>query len=103
MDGNPAKRFQVTSGNAPKDIKNRANGDPVLLIQYWDDAYRERIKQWPNFCATEAEFIDLRTPPQLNPVRMVEIFGRIRVAQNPPKIESHEMEQLRQMALTRAV
>jgi hypothetical protein len=96
--GNPPKRFEITSGNAPKDVKGRAKGDPALLTEYWNDAYRERIAQWPNFCATEAQFLNLVNPPQLSPERMANIFGRIPGTQSPPRIELDQMEQLLQIA-----
>ena len=100
VDGNPPKRLALTHRNPPKEIKEIAKGDAVLMVQEWDEEYHKRIAKWPDFRATEAEFMDLRNPPQVSRAHMIEIFDRIPGTQNPPIIKPDEMEQLRLLAKT---
>jgi hypothetical protein len=98
VDGNPPKLFELTNGNPPPEVRKRAVSDPGRVVRLWDQTYRNRIAECPVFLATEAEFIELKHPPQLCPADMVDIFGRIRNTLNPPTITFEELEHLLRLA-----
>jgi hypothetical protein len=105
VNGNPPKPFEFTNGDPPKKIKHRISADSDLnrAIRLWDMTYRQRVARWPVFLATEAELIELNSPPQLREPEMRDIFsGRIPSTQNPPKITCEQFERLVQLATGRS-
>ena len=83
IPGNEPKTFELTNGNPPKEIKERASKySDSDIIRLWDRTYRSRIKEWPVFVATKPEFLNLNNPPLLSVSNIVTIFGKIPGTQN---------------------
>ena len=85
---NPPKEFELTNGNPPAEVRKRIIAEPDfrLAIRLWDATYRQRVAKWPVFLATESEFLELTTPPQLREGQMLKVFGKIPATLNPPKL-----------------
>lgn len=98
--GNPPEDFKLTSGKLPSSVRKRLAGrwDDALAVRLWDNSYRQRTAEWPVFLASEKLFLNLHNPPQLRQENFLKIFGRIRVAQNPPRICQNELERLLRFA-----
>ena len=100
IDGNPPKKFELTNGNPPAEIKRRvaAEGDYTRAIRLWDSTYHQRITRWPIFLVTEADFLNLADPPQIHESQMRDVFGYMPATLNPPKIACEQLRALVQIA-----
>ena len=103
MNGSLPKAFEFTNQNPPAKIKKRvaAELDSSHAIRLWDATYHRRIREWPVFLATKAEFLDLYHPPQLLKADLVKVFGKVPGTFNPPKIMHDQMGHLVKVATGR--
>jgi hypothetical protein len=100
VDGNPPQPYELTNGNPPAKIKERirSESDFAHAIRCWERLYRQRVKKWPVFLATEAEFLELTDPPRLRGAAIREVFGRVPRTLNPPAVPCDRLELLIQLA-----
>lgn len=64
------------------------------LLRCWDAGYRLRAQRCGTFLITQAEWLNLTTPPILSDDHLRRVFGRIPGMQNPPKIQEDAFSQL---------
>jgi len=93
---NPPKAFELTNGKLPAKVRRRidAQSDFRVAIRLWDATYRQRVKKWPVFLATSAEFLELIRPPQLREADIVGVFGKVPATRNPPEITCDQLQRL---------
>lgn len=100
VPGNPPKPLEQTNREAPAAVKARLarHKDPRRIIRLWNAVYASRVKATPIFIATEAEYLDLRTPASLSDADMRSVFGTIPATLNPPKVDCSKLQELRRVA-----
>jgi hypothetical protein len=100
VPGNPPKPLEQTNREAPAAVKARLarHKDPRRIIRLWNAVYASRVKATSVFIATEAEYLDLRTPASLSDADMRSVFGTIPATLNPPKVDCSKLQQLRRVA-----
>ena len=102
---NPPKPFHLTNGNPPKEVKLRVvcERNPEAAVRLWDATYRKRITDSPMFLACKAEFLELRSPPQVHKSDLLDIFGRVPSTLNPPRILCNQLDRLLTSVRSRCV
>ena len=84
VEGNPPIPYERTVQDSPWET--------------WDRGYRARARRFPVFLATEALFRELFQPPILTANAMVDIFGRVPLTRNPPRIPDEAVRRLLDLA-----
>ena len=95
VDGNGPLRFGLTCG-----FYTDANGDRIrpdisigrteeLVVEAWDQLYRERQGRAPHVHVCRRLFVDLQSPPELSDEAAMRIFPKRRfpVTQTPAKVD----------------
>jgi hypothetical protein len=82
----------MVSGNPPRVA--RETHSPNANIKAWDETYRKRAETWGVFCATEALFRNLVSPPALTEKDMLRIFGKLVNTRMPQCISADQFTQL---------
>jgi hypothetical protein len=101
VEGNPPKPFDATNGNPPADVKARILGeaDHQRAVRLWDAGYRQRVARWPVLIVTEAEFLELRNPPDVTSGDLCAVFGNVPGTLNPPAVACSALDSLLQRAI----
>lgn len=96
IEENKPLPLEMTTGPIPfsrfKKIKN-----PDQIISLWDSQYRKRTTEHGVFLVCEPEFLELYQPPILTEDTLKEIFGKIPVTRNPPKISENHLAKIREI------
>jgi hypothetical protein len=102
--GNQPKPLRLTNRRPPQAIRKKLlkEKNSTCAVQMWDDTYQARVRHWPVFLVTEAEFLELDRPPELSPADMQEVFGRIPFTLTPAKIRGEQLAHLVALATGRS-
>lgn len=85
----------MVKGNPPKPHnlivpRKRHHHNPKL----WDGMYRKRARNNSTFLACEALYLELFSPPIIQEIDYIDVFGRIPGTRNPPKITEQQYKNL---------
>jgi hypothetical protein len=96
VPGNPPRPLSETNGMPPASVRARISGeaDPDRAVRLWNATYRARVRRWPVFLVTEAEFLELRTPPAVTDDDLIAAFGRVPATLTPPAVPCADLDHL---------
>jgi len=106
VPGNPPLPLEMTglaSRGRPAPTPPTLTGRPLPMVDEtlagWDASYKRRSSRWGVFLVSEAEHVDVHTPPAITRQTMVDIFRRVPGTQMPAKIMPEHLAALKELCL----